>query len=176
MAENALPRSLAAAGALALMVTLGGCSTVAELLGGGGPERDEDTGQVKEGGEYDVFQLKVGDCLNLGEEGELSEAAVVPCDQPHTEEIYHEFELPDGDWPGDDALNTSADEGCYDAFAEFAGIAYEDSSLDYFFLSPTESGWNDPSVADRLVQCLIFEPDENDDAVEVTGSLRGAAR
>ncbi|MEL5990096.1 septum formation family protein [Microbacterium phosphatis] len=169
-------RISAAAGAIALAFALGGCSAVSGLFGGGAPDRDEDTNQVKEGGEYDVFQLQVGDCLNLGDEGELSEASVVPCDEPHTQEIFHEFELTGDEWPGDDALNTDADEGCYSAFAEFVGVPYEESVLNYFFLAPTEAGWTDSSVADRLVQCLIYEADDNDEAVPVTGTLKGAAR
>jgi len=169
-------RLAAAAGSIALALGLGGCAAISDLFGGGAPDRDEETGQVKEGGDVDVFELAVGDCLNLGEDGELTAAAVVPCDEEHTEEIYHEFALPDGDWPGDDELSKQAEEGCYSAFEGFAGIAYEDSTLGFFTLTPTEAGWTDESIADRLVQCVVYEPDESGDSKPLTGSLKGAAR
>ncbi|WP_345750291.1 septum formation family protein [Microbacterium rhizophilus] len=168
-------RLAAATGALALLFALCGCAAIGQLLGGGGPQRDEETGQVTESGDVDVFQLKIGDCLNLGENGELSSAAVVPCTEPHTEEIFHEFEMPEGDWPGKDAIDQAADEGCYAEFESFVGKAFEDSVLDYVFLAPLEDGWNDPNVKDRLVQCVIYEPGEGG-AKKLTGSLEGAAR
>lgn len=168
-------RVAAAIGALALASSLGGCAVIDQVFGGG-PDRDEETGQVTEGGDVDVFQLEVGDCLNLDDSGELSSAAVVPCTEPHTEEIFHEFSLPDGEWPGKEAIDTAADEGCYEAFAGFLGKAYEDSVLEYVFLAPLEGGWNDPNVKDRLVQCVIYEPGDGGAAKPVEGSLKGAAR
>lgn len=168
-------RLAAGSGAVGLMLMLGGCATIGQLLGGGAPERDEETNQVTESGDVDVFELRVGDCLNLGDTGELSSATVVPCDQPHTQEIFHEFQLDDGDWPGDEAIETAAEEGCYAAFEGFVGVPYEESVLDYVFLSPLEEGWNDPGVEDRLVQCVIYEPGEGGPA-QVEGSLQGAAR
>ncbi|WP_203138700.1 septum formation family protein [Microbacterium sp. JZ31] len=167
-------RFAAATGTLVIALTLGGCAAIGDLLGGG-PDRDADTGEFTESGDVDVFDLQVGDCLNLGETGELSSAAVVPCSEPHTEEIFHEFQMEDGDWPGEDAVEQAADEGCYAAFEAFVGTAYEDSTLDYVFLSPLEDGWNDPNVEDRLVQCVIYEPTD-DGPKELTGSLEGAAR
>lgn len=171
-----MPARLAAAsGSVVLMLALGGCASIGQLLGGG-PDRDEATGQVTEGGDVGVFELQIGDCLNLGSTGELSSAAVVPCSEPHTEEIYHEFAMPDGTWPGKDAIDTAADEGCYDAFDDFVGTPYENSALDYVFLAPLEDGWNDPNVQDRLVQCVVYEPSDDGAAKQVEGSLKGAAR
>ena len=175
MTATTSARLAAAAGTLTLALALGGCAAIGDLLAGGGPERDEETNQVTESGDVDVFELQVGDCLNLGDTGELSSAAVVPCSEPHTEEIFHEFQLEDGDWPGEDAVEQAADEGCYGAFETFVGTPYEESTLDYVFLSPLESGWNDPGVKDRLVQCVIYEPTD-EGAADVTGSLEGAAR
>ncbi|WP_309069379.1 septum formation family protein [Microbacterium sp.] len=175
MSRSPAARLAAASGVLAFALALAGCAAIGDLLGGGSPQRDEETNQVTEGGDVDVFELEVGDCLKLGETGELSSAAVVPCGEPHTEEIFHEFEMEDGDWPGEDAVEKAADEGCYGAFESFVGKAYEDSTLDYVFLSPLEDGWNDPSVKDRLVQCVIYEPTDGG-AKEITGSLEGAAR
>lgn len=169
-------RLATAAGAGVALLALGGCAQIGQLLGGDGPERDAETGQITESADVDVFELQVGDCLNLAGDTELSSAAVVPCSEPHTDEIYHEFRLPDGDWPGKDAVDEAADEDCYEAFEGFVGKPFEDSELAYNFLAPLEDGWNDPSVKDRLIQCIVYEPDGDDGAAQVEGSLKDAAR
>ena len=161
---------------LALTVTLGGCSTISQFVSGGSaPERDEETNQVTEASDVDVFELEVGDCLQLDDATELSAAAVVPCDEPHTDEIYDEFEMPDGEWPGSEAVQTAASEGCYTEFEPFVGLPYEESVLDYSAFTPLEEGWNDPTLQDRMVQCVIYEPSA-EGVVEVSGSLAGTAR
>jgi hypothetical protein len=175
MSRSTSARLATAGGSLALVIALAGCGAIGDLLGGGSPQRDEETGQVTEGADVDVFQLKVGDCLNLADATEVSSAAVVPCSEPHTDEIYHEFRLPDGDWPGDDAIEQSAEEGCYEAFEGFVGVPYEDSALAYNYLTPTEEGWTDSSLQDRLIQCVVYEPGDGG-AAEIEGSLEGAAR
>lgn len=168
-------RLLAPTGVVALGLALTGCAGISDLLGGGEPERDAETNQVTESADVDVFQLQVGDCLNLGDDTELSTASVVPCSEPHTDEVYHEFELPDGDYPGAEAIEQAADEGCYAAFGAFVGKPFEESVLQYNYLTPTEAGWKDENLQDRLIQCIIYEPGEGA-PVKLEGSLRGAAR
>ncbi|GGH48276.1 septum formation family protein [Microbacterium album] len=173
-------RRIAAAGAsLALIGALGGCAGIGGLLSGSGqPQRDDDTGEITQPGDVDVFSLEVGDCLNLSDETEVFSAAVVPCSDPHTGEIYHAFDLAGDEWPGDAAVSTAADAGCYQAFEEFTGVAYgeEDSLLAYDFFAPVEDGWNDPDLRDRLIQCVVYKRDGRGGVAEVTGSLEGAAR
>lgn len=168
-------RALAAGAILAAVFGLGGCAALGQLLGGGGPARDEETNEVTEPADVDVFQLQVGDCLNLADDSQLSTAAVVPCAEPHTDEIYHEFEVPDGDWPGQDAIAQAADEGCYAAFEPFVGKVYEESVLEYNYLTPTEDGWTDSGLQDRLIQCVLYQPGDGAPA-QLEGSLEGAAR
>jgi hypothetical protein len=113
--------------------------------------------------------LEVGDCLPEGLDGEeFFEVTVVPCDGPHLDEIYYEFTLPDGDFPGEDALADAAIRECEPEFEEFADIAYEESELDYWWLTPTETSW---AGGDRTMQCLIYSYEGT-----VTGTLEGAAR
>ncbi|HWV49624.1 MAG TPA: septum formation family protein [Microbacterium sp.] len=165
-------RAMALAGsAVALSIALTGCSTISNLISGDAP-RDEETDQVTEEAEIDIFQLKVGDCLT--EEamtgGETNTAPVIPCDEPHPYEVYYEFELEDGEFPGSAAIEAPAIEKCEAAFTEFVGLTWDESTLEYSWFEPTQASWD--QGGDRLLQCIIYDP--ADDAL--TGSLKGAAR
>lgn len=143
-------------------VALAGCSLLNNLGG--------DSGQVQgEGTDTDVFAITVGDCLNDASAGdEVSSVPTVPCSQPHDSEAYHAFNLPDGDYPGDDAVEAAADEGCFAAFESFVGISYQESVLDFAYYFPTTSSW---AQGDREILCIAYDP-----AGQVTGSLQGEAR
>ena len=152
-ARNAV---VAAVAALALI----GCSS--------DPERDEETGELAESGDVDVFDLEVGDCL--GEEtgdGEIESLEAAPCSEPHSEEIFAALTVPDGDYPGQDALDAEA-EGCLEEFAEFVGMPYEQSVLEINYMTPTEESW---SMGDRELLCTVYDPD-----ADTTGTLQNANR
>lgn len=123
-----------------------------------------------EGAEYvPVNELEVGHCLPLVEwEKEVYELPIIPCDRPHTDEVYLIFDAPDGDYPGDDELQTLATDRCDAAFEEFIGIPYADSEFDNYWFVPTEVSWK--RMDDRAIQCIVISYDE------VTGTLEGAAR
>jgi len=172
-------RALALAGtAVALSIALSGCSAINDLIGGGNDaQRDEETGEVTEGSNIDIFSLKVGDCMPASDtSGEITDADVVPCSEPHADEVFFEFELEDGDLPTDEEITAEVEAQCVPAFSEFVGIDYYESALDFWWLTPTEQTWTQAN--DRLVQCVIYEPDPEDPqaSLEVTGSLKGAAR
>lgn len=164
-------RALALAGAaIALSMALSGCATINNLIGGGpgDAERDEETGQVTESANVDVFALKVGDCKMSSATGLIEAVDIVPCDEPHDEEIYHQFEMEDGEF-SEDAINT-ATEGCIgDAYTEFVGVVWDESSLDVYPITPTKDTWE--QMNDRVIQCVISDP-----AGPVEGSLEGAKR
>ncbi|MGV2983926.1 septum formation family protein [Microbacterium sp. AGC85] len=173
-------RALALAGtAVALSIALSGCSALNNLIVGGGndAQRDEETGEVTEGDTIDIFSLKVGDCMPASDtSGEITDADVVPCSEPHADEVFFEFDLPEGDLPTDEEITAEVEAQCVPAFSEFVGIDYYDSALDFWWLTPTEQTWT--QADDRLVQCVIYEPDPEDPqaSLEVTGTLKGAAR
>lgn len=150
---------------------------LATVLAGCGPTAvRDDTGAVATAGTVDAFSVALGDCVSEGgaaaateEVVEVSQVEVVPCSETHDSEVYAVFDLADGEFPGDEAVMGSADEGCYGAFADFVGLAYEDSALDFGTYFPTEESWN--GFEDREVVCLLVDP-----AGAVTGTLEGAAR
>ena len=164
-------RALALAGsAVALSIALTGCSTISNLISGDAP-RDEETGEVTEESNIDIFSLKVGDCMpaDAMSNTEQTDADVIPCAEPHGYEVYHEFELADGEFPGSDVIQTEVEAQCLPAFDEFVGLAFAESTLDITWYEPTESSWTQGD--DRLVQCLIYDP-----AGDVEGTLQGVAR
>jgi hypothetical protein len=117
------------------------------------------------------FDLEVGDCLAdlIATLGEFFTVETVPCSQPHSEEIYAVVPLPEGDFPGDEAVAVQADKACSAEFESFVGLPYQESVLYYNSLHPSdEQTWN--SVF-REVVCSVYDPDG-----EVSGSLRGVER
>jgi hypothetical protein len=160
--------AFAASALLLAGLSLTGCSALQDLVQ---PDavRDE-TGEVVEGGQSDVFTVSVGDCLSEATaDGEVSDVPIVPCSEPHDAEIYHDFTIDGAEFPGDEEVTRLADEGCLGAFEDFVGLPYEESTLEVTYYSPTEVSWNE--VDDRLVSCLIVDP-----AGDTTGSLEGAGR
>ncbi len=158
-------RPAAAAAALLVAATgLTGCA-----LFGPGAVRDGGTGEVTAGGQLDAFALRVGDCFNdaAGEEFEALE--VVPCADPHDNELFFEFSFPDGPYPTEDEFTAATIERCDPAFAEFVGTDYDASSLDYWWITPTAAGWDE--IDDRVVQCAVWDP-----AGRVSGSVRQSGR
>lgn len=153
-----------------LVVGTAGCSSISNLFSGSSEQRN-DTGEIVEGGTTDVFTLAVGDCLtDTGSGVEVSEVPTVPCADPHAYEVYSELTLDAGDYPGDDVVSQKAEEGCAAAFEPFVGLAYDSSTLDYTYYTPTETTWT--QIDDRLVSCLISDTAN----AETTGSLKGSAR
>jgi hypothetical protein len=136
--------------------------TACSLLGPIG----SDTG---DGSTKDVFTIAVGDCLNdNGVDDEVSEVPVVDCADPHDSEAYASVLLPDGDFPGDDSVETQAVAQCTDEFATFIGLDYAQSSLQLAYFYPTQTSWEQ---GDREILCLVVDP-----AGQTTGSLAGASR
>jgi len=168
--------ALATGAAIFATASLVGCSGVGDILEGDGAQRDEETNEVTEEGTDSVFDIALGDCILEPDGEQISDVTVVPCSDPHDYELYYEFELPDGEYPGDQAVSDQAAAECEAQFEPFAGIAFNDSAtLWYNFFSPTTNSWSD---GDRLIQCLIYEAsdDQGQEIVQVTGTLEGAAR
>jgi hypothetical protein len=112
-------------------------------------ERDS-SGRVQETGSESVFDLREGDCVNDLEEGEDElTVEVTPCAEPHDGEVLLGFQLPDGDYPGTDAVFRVADRRCGRALDALASSAPAGTNPFYFY--PTEDSW---SLDDREIMCL----------------------
>jgi hypothetical protein len=134
------------------------------------PPQPEDAAPT-EAVDLDVFKLRVGDCFTESQDAEeeiISTVPVVPCSEPHSDEVFALVTLPDGDFPGQDAIYSQAEELCIAEFESFVGLSYRESVLDFWVITPVEEGW---VAGDREVVCNIYDPNGN-----VSGSLRGAQR
>lgn len=158
MQRRSIMRAATGVGAIAAFgVALTGCS----LLG---------LGQSGDS----VFDLAVGDCTDdsdvVSGDGTITNMPRLDCDEPHTDEVYHAFDMPDGDFPGADAIASAGDEECTSAFESFIGIPYLESELYFWTITPTEETWD--SLDDREVLCLVYDPTVD----TLSESLEGAAR
>jgi len=164
-----LHRSIPALLLVSSVILLGGCSTITNLIGGDQAVRDGDSGEVTESGKADAFTIKIGDCFDDQDAETITDVPAVPCADAHDNEVYHDLTLPAGDYPGDSAITDAAETGCGEAFSSFIGIAYEESTLEYSYITPTRESWE--GADDRLISCIAYDP-----AGKVSGSLAGAAR
>lgn len=104
-----------------------------------------------------VFDLSVGDCFDDTEDisgGEVSDVPIVDCSEPHDNEVFHTFEVDDGEFPGDDGIVAEAQEQCVPAFEEYVGTDYASSRLDVFPITPTEKSWEG---GDREIVCALYD-------------------
>ncbi|MET0564878.1 MAG: septum formation family protein [Acidimicrobiia bacterium] len=120
-----------------------------------------------------VFELAVGDCfddgdLSLGELEEVGEVPLVECSEPHDNEVYAIVAVDGEVFPGEQAIQTRADESCLDAFDPFVGLDYESSALDFGWLVPTADSWE---LGDRVVACFVYRLDLE----KVSGTLQGSS-
>lgn len=127
----------------------------------------DDEGDIERAGSVDAFSMQVGDCFDDSFFGsdEISEVAGVRCADEHDNEVYALFDIPGDTWPGDDAVETAADEGCYERFESAIGKSYEESILMYTTLYPSKDSW--ARVDDREVICVAYHMETE----KLTGSV-----
>ena len=133
------------------------------------PQRDQGGNVTAPAEEADVFSIEVGDCTGQVEDStEVTTIDIVPCTDPHDQEAYASVTVADGEFPGEEALETQAQTDCTTEFETFVGMAYDGSALEFTWLQPTEESW---AQNDREILCLIVDP-----AGPATGTLEGAKR
>lgn len=120
--------------------------------------RDEE-GTVVAAASVSVFELQDGDCLDPDPElvGEVDQVPVVPCDQPHAQEVFAAVDLDEQPYPGAEAVARQADGACLGALETSLGLSLADGYFVSYFL-PTFVGWNG-EPPDRRVICVLVFPD-----------------
>lgn len=105
--------------------------------------------------------LVPGNCIqDLDNEAEtVSGLPVVDCTAPHEAEVFATFDLPDSDWPGQDAVTEDSQQGCSERIQQVAPDALDDDSTTIFYLFPTEDSWENILNPDRKVICMTFYRD-----------------
>lgn len=121
--------------------------------------------------ESSVLELSIGDCVMDAAtplSADLAQLPTVPCSEPHDSELYAIVSAEDGSYPGVDDLVAQGQAKCQALFADFVGIDFRSSLLDFHFYYPTPSSW---VQGDRSIYCMVADP-----GVTVVGSLQGAKR
>ena len=83
----------------------------------GGDEADRDGDVIVEAGTIEVFDTRVGDCLDLdislAAASEVTELAATPCTEAHRHEVFHLAEIDGFEvYPGPSDLSSAADGLC----------------------------------------------------------------
>lgn len=112
-----------------------------------------------------VENLEPGDCFEKVGAPEDTLVEEVPCDQPHTFEVYAAWAHPDGEFPGDEEIRARSEEGCLARYEAFTGEPYETSAYSAGQYRPTVLTWS--KLDDRTVYCYLWHEGE-----ELTSSVR----
>ncbi len=125
------------------------------------------------------YNLVNGDCFNrfegLQSGRRLAITARVGCDEPHSAEVYHTFELDaphPAVYPGDNAVAGFALRVCYEHFEAFVGEPYELSVYEIGVFTPNRTNFEHEVARYRGVHCWLY--DANDE--RLSGTARGTAR
>lgn len=118
-----------------------------------------------------LFRLRPGDCFDdPPDERRLEQVDVVPCEQPHDNEVFATVThpAPDGeDFPGRDTMIAYAEQACPQPFADYVGAGYDQSRYTLFPIVPSAETW---ANGDRQVICALYDHQ----AGKMTGSARGS--
>lgn len=116
-----------------------------------------------------VLDMTVGLCFDDAAQAEVEAFAVVACDEPHDNEVYHLAEYSASSaYPGAATVASFADAVCLDAFDDYVGLAYNESRYIKAAIVPTAETWQ---RGDREVVCFLFAPEGE----KLVGSVRGLA-
>lgn len=117
-----------------------------------------------------VLELDVGTCFDDPETfDEVDDVPVVDCSEPHDNEVIANEDLAGNDYPGEEQVESSASQICYDNFSDYVGISYEESVYDIGWLFPTEESW---AIGDREVICFAYDLDLQ----KISGTVNGSGQ
>ena len=130
----------------------------------------DDAGAVESEGAVDALELAVGDCVQEPTEASEGVASLtaVPCDQPHDGEVYSTFDLPDGEFPGDEEVAAAGEPQCEEDFAAYVGVPFSESQLSVTTLYPSRETWEQRD--DREYVCIALGSEE------LTASVKDSAQ
>lgn len=102
---------------------------------------------------------------------------VIPCEDPHTFEIYAQTRIemgdaapPGGGYPGELAVANAAEAQCIAGFTPFMGSQWEASVYDVQAWWPSQQSWTEDR--DRSILCAVFRVTGG----RTKGSVRGSGK
>jgi uncharacterized membrane protein YhaH (DUF805 family) len=127
-----------------------------------------------------VDQLRPGNCLQGGDLGLGASnqwpdlVTAVPCTQSHIAEVFFAADIwPQSlAYPGDEKVDSQADDRCASAFTAYDGVASDTSAFTYDLIDPDSDTW---ASDDRLVVCIAYEStDQHPGGAPVNYSIKDA--
>jgi hypothetical protein len=95
--------------------------------------------------------VKMGDCLKeIPSSTRVMTVNTIDCAQPHAGEVFAVLQMPEGDFPGQSAIEDYQNK-CEPALATYAPDAITDDSVQLYVLYPTAETWKQ---GDRAVTCI----------------------
>ena len=138
---------------------------------GPGDVARDGSGRVTAAGIVRADKLQPGDCFQDQDDQTPDGFPVVPCGRAHANEAFHRFVASGSTYPGQKVLEASAFTACTgEPFRKYVGRPNEGSSLDVFFVLPSEDTWDHDG--DRVVVCALFAHDRS----PLTGSMQDSMR
>jgi hypothetical protein len=145
-------------GALAVAL-FGGKGTTTTTTGGNPTAHASTETAVK------VETLRVGDCVNGLEEGDISKLPAISCSEPHEGEVVGDYQVSGSSYPGESAITDEANDKCNDILLAYSPSTKDDQSIGIYFVYPTVSSW---AQGDRQVLCIAEHTQG-----KKTGSIKG---
>ncbi len=115
-------------------------------------------------GTVTATDVKVGDCLKeIPTSTRVLTVDTIGCDQSHAGEVFAVLMMPEGDYPGQSAIEEYQNK-CEPELSSYAPDAITDDSVQLYVLYPTAETWEQ---GDRAVTCIAtLDPPR-------TGTLKG---
>jgi hypothetical protein len=115
-------------------------------------------------GTVTATDVKVGDCLKeIPGSTRVLTVDTIGCEEPHAGEVFAVLTMPEGDFPGQSAIEEYQNK-CEPELVAYAPDAVTDDSVQLYVLYPTAETWEQ---GDRAVTCVAtLNPPR-------TGSLKG---
>lgn len=125
------------------------------LLAGCSAESIRDSGgAVVSAGPWSVFDLRPGDCITDASVEDSDMVPLVPCDEPHGQEVYAVITSTDTSYPGGGALAARGDEQCLSGLSGLGSQVPE--GIPFSYLLPSETTWQENN--DRAIVCVLIFP------------------
>ena len=109
---------------------------------------------LRSAGRVSLYGLQDGDCL-VDLDLTATDFAWTTCDQPHDGEVFASYDLPIGEFPGADLIDSLADSLCFgQGFTDFIGLPYAESVIDAMKSTPTADTW---PLGHRRISCIATD-------------------
>lgn len=105
-----------------------------------------------------VFALRTGECFQNPPASQtalgVTYVTVVPCTTPHNAQVFVQFSVTGGSYPGQSALKRQADGGCHARLERTVQTSMVTSTMTLRYLYPLPTSW---AGGHRTITCLIVD-------------------